>query len=150
MNLQYKTHAYLRRAMYRAAFSRAEDGAWVASLPEFELEGRGRSQQDAEEALLKQLAFRISTATQLGFRLPVIEDIDLNQPTSTVEIDDSCFELLTGSERSSAYGDDQLTSEPLILTPKESRMVLDDIDRPPSSTEYMVRAMQKYSDFMSH
>ncbi len=149
MNLEYKTHAYLRRAICRATFSRAEDGAWVASLPEFELEGRGHTQQDAEEALLKQLAFRISTAAQLGFRLPVIEDIDLNQPLSPVEIDDGCFELLTNSEISSAYGDDQLTGEPLILTPEESRMVLDDVDCPPAYTEYMVRAMQKYSDFMS-
>lgn len=80
MSLEYKTQAYIRKAIRQASLSRMADGRWLASLPAFSLEAEGDSEDEAEQNLLMRLTVYVLGAPIAGWRLPKIEDMDLEPP----------------------------------------------------------------------
>jgi hypothetical protein len=82
MSLQYKTEAYLRKAIRGANITKRGHDIWVASLPAFGLTATALDRDEAEYKLYTMLAVYVLGAREAGAPLPVIDDIDLRRSSS--------------------------------------------------------------------
>lgn len=77
MTLNYKTQAYIIRALRHAILAQRLSGGWVASLPMLGLTVVAPTRDDAEAELAGQVVTYIFRAEQHGWHLPRIGDVDL-------------------------------------------------------------------------
>ncbi len=142
MSLQYKTQAYIRKAIRQAKFIQSTSGHWHASLPAFGLEIIGADRSEAEQNLLMRLTVYVVAAPLSGSPLPVIDDVDLN----TVSPSEDAQESETRGQETDWDTDSR---EPMTLTARDSLTVAEALIDSSPPNGYLLQASREYRRFIS-
>ncbi len=154
MSLEYKTQAYIRKAIRQAEYAQVGSGIWSAVLPTLGLRTTGESREDAEQNLLIMITAYVLGAPQFGWPLPSIDDVDFGidgrpgyRPDDVYEpeADEEVVTSSTNVEKETVLG---AAPESLMLTARESLVVAEAIVHPPAANAYLLRAAQEYREFM--
>lgn len=96
MSLNYKIQTYAIKAIHQAVIAPRSGGGWIASLPSFGLMAVAQTRVDAEEELSGQLTVYIQRARRLGWALPVIDEINLNEDSDEDKLTEAQVSAIDG------------------------------------------------------
>lgn len=142
MSLQYKTQAYIRKAVRQAEFMQSTSGHWHASLPAFGLEVSGGDRTESEQNLLIRVTAYVLAAPLSGSPLPVIDDVDLNDANASEDV---------GTNDADGQETDWDTDSrgPMALTARDSLTVAEALIDSSPPNEYLLQAAREYRRFIS-
>jgi hypothetical protein len=153
MSLEYKTHAYIRKAIRQAEYVQADSGIWSAVSPALGLRATGENRDDAEQNLLIMITAYVLGAPQFGWPLPAMDDIDFGADAGPGYVRDDVHDPdASWRSSTSTHGVDAeivpATQGALTLTARESLTVAKAIVHPPDPNGYMLQAAYRYREFM--